>query len=165
MLELLTHIKERGVVMSDKAVDVLNELIETCKDGEEGLRQAAASVKSSDLKSLFNSMAQERAAFAAELRQQVRSVGGSPEKSGSAVGAIHRAWIDIKGTLTGKSDHSILSEVERGEDSAVKVYKEALYKSLPAALVTTVNRQGQTIKSDHDRIRQLRDAKAATSGR
>jgi len=151
--------------MTDKAVEVLNELIEACKDGQEGFKQAAENVKAADLKSLFNSMAQERATFAAQLRQYVRSLGGDHETSGSTAGAVHRAWIDIKGTLTGKSDHSILSEVERGEDSAVKVYKEALNKSLPVALVDVINRQFITTKADHDKIKRLRDAKAATSGR
>ncbi len=151
--------------MSDKAVGVLNNLIESCKDGEDGLKQAALNVKAGDLKSLFNGMAQERGTFAAELMQYVRSMGGDPEGSGSAAGSIHRVWIDIKGTLAGKSDHNILIEVERGEDSALRLFEQALNKSLPVTLADVINRQYRTIKSDHDKIKRLRDAKAASTGR
>ena len=39
----------------------LNELIETCKDGQEGFKQAAEGVERSDLKSLFFEFSQQRA--------------------------------------------------------------------------------------------------------
>src|SRR5438067_50343 len=108
---------------NDKAISTLNDLIETCRDGQNGFKEAA---KSPDLKSFFNQVSLERAQMVGELQQEVRALGGDPENSGSTAGALHRTWIDIKGTLTGKDDHSILSECERGEDSAVKAYENAL---------------------------------------
>ena len=130
-----------------------------------GFKEAAENVKSLDLKNLVNEIANERAKFVQELQLEVRRLGGDPEKSGSTAGALHRAWIDIKGTLMGKDDHTILVECERGEDSAVSAYKDALKQLLPTQVLTIVQRQYQTIQNDHDRIKQLRDAKAATSGR
>jgi uncharacterized protein (TIGR02284 family) len=149
-----------------KVVSTLNELIETCRDGQNGFKEAADNVKSPDLKSFFNQVASERAQFARELEIEVRRLGGDPEKTGSTAGAIHRVWMDIKGTLTGKDDHAILSECERGEDSAVKTYKEAIQSgNLPTNILSIVERQFQSIQQVHDRIKQFRDAKAATSRR
>lgn len=148
-----------------KIVSTLNDLIETCRDGLNGFKEAAENVKSLDLKSSFNKMADQRAKFVQELQLEVRRLGGEAEKSGSTAGAIHRVWMDIKGTLTGKDDHTILVECERGEDSAVSVYKEALRPGLPTEVLTIVQLQYQTIQKDHDRVKQLRDAKAAASGR
>ena len=148
---------------SKKAISTLNDLIETCRDGQNGFKEAAENVKSPDLKTFLNQIATERAQFVNELQLEIRTLGGDPQKTGSATGAIHRAWIDIKGTLTGKDDHSILNECERGEDSAVEAYKDALKVGLPTKILSTVERQFQSIKLVHDRVKQMRDSKAASS--
>jgi uncharacterized protein (TIGR02284 family) len=150
---------------NDKVISTLNDLIETCRDGQNGFKEAADNVKSPDLKTFLDRTSMERAQFVGELQTQVRSLGGDPEKSGSTAAALHRAWIDIKGTFTGKDDQSILSECERGEDSAVEAYKDALKLGLPANILSTVERQFQSIKQVHDRVKQMRDSKAAATTR
>lgn len=148
---------------NNKVISTLNDLIETCRDGQNGFKEAAENVKSPDLKTFLNQTAMERAQFVGELQLEVRTLGGDPENTGSAAAAIHRAWIDIKGTLTGKDDHSILNECERGEDSAIEAYKDALKLGLPTNILSTVERQFQSIKQVHDRVKQMRDSKAAAS--
>lgn len=150
---------------NDKVISTLNYLIETCRDGQNWFKEVAQNVKSADLKTFCNEIAIERGKFLAELQLEVRRLGGDPEKSGSTAGAMHRAWMDIKGTLTGKDDHSILNECERGEDSAVDTYRDALKLGLPTNILSTVERQFQSIKQVHDRVKQMRDSKAATSRR
>ena len=49
------------------AISVVEELIETCKDGQKGYQDAASHVKRSDLKTYFNQQSLERASFAGEL--------------------------------------------------------------------------------------------------
>ena len=146
-----------------KVISTLNDLIETCRDGQNGFQEAAENVKSPELKNFFNKAALDRAQFVGELQLEVRTLGGDPEKRGSTTAAIHRAWIDIKGTMTGKDDHSILNECERGEDSAVDAYKNALKLGLPTNILPTVERQFQSIKQVHDRVKQMRDSKSAAS--
>jgi len=149
---------------NEKAISTLNDLIETLRDGQEGFKEAADNVKNPDLKSFFHQAAAERQQFISELSLEVRRLGGDPEKTGSATGAIHRAWMDIKGTLTGKDDHAILSECERGEDSAVSAYKEATNSgNIPDNILAVVQRQFTAIQQTHDRVKQMRDAKAATT--
>jgi uncharacterized protein (TIGR02284 family) len=138
-------------------ISTLNGLIETCKDGEQGFRDAAEGVQRSDLKSLFNEYSRQRAQFASELQMEVARIGGSPETSGSVAGAIHRRWIDVKSAVSGKDDHAILEEAERGEDSAVKNYQEALAADLPADLRSIVQKQSEKVLETHNRIRSLRD--------
>ena len=150
---------------SKKAISTLNDLIEICRDGQNGFKEAAENVKSPDLKTFLNQIAAERAQFVNQLQLEVRTLGGDPQKSGSTTAAIHRAWIDIKGTLTGKDDHSILSECERGEDSAVEAYKDALKLDPPPNIRSTIERQFQSIKLVHDRVKQMRDSKAAAQRR
>ena len=150
---------------NDKVISTLNDLITTCRDGQNGFQEAAENVKSADLKSFFLQVSQERAQFVGELQREVRALGGDPDKSGSASGALHRAWMDIKGSLTGRDDEAILNECERGEDSAVNAYQDALKENLPANINTIVERQFRSVKSVHDRVKSLRDARSATSVR
>jgi uncharacterized protein (TIGR02284 family) len=142
----------------DDAISTLNNLIETCKDGEYGFRTAAEGVKKSELRTLFNTYAQQRAQFAAELQGEVRGLGGDPEKTGSVAATLHRGWINIKSAVTGQDEGAIIAECERGEDSAVKNYQEALGEDLPANLKETIQKQYGQVKEAHDRIRDLKQA-------
>lgn len=146
---------------NDNAISTLNNLIETCKDGENGFRTAAAGVENSELKTLFNTYAQQRAQFAAELQAEVRRLGGDPEKSGSVAATLHRGWINIKAAVTGGSQASVIAECERGEDSAVKNYEEAQRENLPGDLQAIIQHQYAQVKEAHDRIRALERASEA----
>lgn len=143
---------------NDDAISTLNGLIETLKDGQEGFRTAAEGVTNPEQKALFNSYAQQRAQFSSELQAEVRRLGGDPEKTGSTLASLHRGWINIKSAVTGADEGSILSECERGEDSAVHNYQDAMKQSLPADVQQIIQRQYTQIKETHDRVRALRDA-------
>ena len=143
---------------NDDVISTLNGLIETCKDGQQGFKEAAEGVERSDLKSLFYEFSQQRSQFAGELQSIVQSLGGDPETSGSFAGSLHRGWINIKSAVTGKDDGAILNECERGEDSAKSNYKSALENKLPANIAETVQTQYAAVQAAHDRIKALRDA-------
>jgi uncharacterized protein (TIGR02284 family) len=138
---------------------IIDNLIETLKDGQEGFKQAAESVKDSQLKSLFDEYSRQRARFVTELTSQAQSRDErQSEASGSAAGALHRGWINLKSALTKGDDHAILAECERGEDSAVEEFKKAMDNGLSAPLQEIVSRQYVQIKEVHDRVKNLRDA-------
>ena len=142
-----------------KENEVIDSLIETLKDGQEGFKQAAEGVNDPKLKSLFLDYSQQRSRFAAALQGEARRHGeNDPETSSSAAGALHRGWINLKSAITGGNEHTILAECERGEDSAVEEYKKALENGLTPAAQELVSRQFAEIKAAHDRIKSLRDA-------
>ncbi|PYK54598.1 MAG: aldehyde dehydrogenase [Verrucomicrobia bacterium] len=139
--------------------EIIDNLIETLKDGQEGFKQAAESVKDPQLKSLFSEYSQQRARFAVELRSKAQRPDERDSKiSGSAAGALHRGWINLKSAITQGDDHAILAECERGEDSAVEEFRKALNDGLSAPVQEIVSRQYAEIKQAHDRVKQLRDA-------
>jgi uncharacterized protein (TIGR02284 family) len=141
-----------------KEKTILNDLIETLKDGQEGFKQAAESVSNPNLKSLFSDYSQQRSRFATALQTEARRHGEpDPETSSSATGALHRGWINLKSAITGGDEHAILAECERGEDSAVEEYKKALDNGLSPTAQELVTGQFAEIKAAHDRIRNLRD--------
>ena len=143
---------------NDDAVSTLNNLIETCKDGQNGFQTAADGVARGELKTLFHSYAQQRSKFAGELQNEVRRLGGDPEKAGSVAATLHRGWINIKSAVTGKDDNAVIAECERGEDSAVRNYQDALNSNLPENVRSIVQQQFTQVKEAHDRIRSLERA-------
>ena len=141
----------------DDVISTLNNLIETCRDGQNGFQAAAEGITDASTKASFVKYAQQRGQFAAELQSEVRALGGDPQTTGSVAGALHRGWINIKSAVTGKDEHNILEECERGEDSAKKNYQEALQETLPPKVQNLINRQYQDVISAHDTIRSWRD--------
>ena len=146
---------------NERVIDILNKLIETCKDGEYGFRTCAEHVDSQHLRTVFLDRAESCRKGAMELQAEVARLGGKPEDRGTAAGAMHRAWIDLRTAVTSKDEKAVLAECERGEDHAVKEYKDALSKSLPENLRMVVQRQATEVQRAHDSMRSLRDAEKA----
>jgi uncharacterized protein (TIGR02284 family) len=149
---------------TEHAVDILNQLLETSRDGDKGFNEAAKSVHSPELRATLQGFAAQRSAFVKELTQLVKSLGGDPNASGHVAGALHRGWMNLKEALTTRDDKAILEECERGEDYAKKTFTEALVEPLPEAIRTVVQRMTAEVTMAHDQVRDLRDrARAASS--
>lgn len=133
----------------------LNVLVETCHDAEQGFRTAANRVEEEHLRILLHNYCQQRVQLAAELQKEVRQLGGTPETGGSASGAIHRGWMNIKSAVGAQDDAAILAECERAEDAAIEQYADALRADLPAPIRQIISRQHAAIKAARDRIREL----------
>ncbi len=139
----------------------LNELIQTCRDGQEGFRTAAENTDDPEARKLFNEYSLQRVKFTGELQSASHSIGDpNPENASSVGGVLHRGWINLKTAVAGRDTHGILVECERGEDSAVAEYKKALDLHLPANLREIIQRQATEIKAVHDRVKELRDSVA-----
>jgi uncharacterized protein (TIGR02284 family) len=152
--------------MNKEAISVLNDLIETSKDGQEGFKTCAEDIKHPELKSLFMQRSADCATAASELQAQVRSLGGDPETSTSVSGDMHRRWVDVKAMFTGKDEEAVLNEAERGEDHALKAYKEAIEKINKHNLVgirDLVERQYHGVQRNHDQVKALRNQARARS--
>jgi uncharacterized protein (TIGR02284 family) len=107
----------------------------------------------------------ERSPRASLDDRQRRRLGGHPAQGGSVSGSVHRAWTNIKSTITGMNEHAVLAECERGEDTAKHAYEAALKQDLPMDVRTIIERQYQGVKENHDRVRNLRNGAAPGTSR
>jgi uncharacterized protein (TIGR02284 family) len=144
-------------------VDVLNDLIEVCKDGEYGFNECAEHAKAAAIKTTLSARARDCASGASELQALVKTYGGEPETGGTAGGAIHRGWVSIRSALTSKDDVAVLEEAERGEDKALKAYRDASAKHLPIDVQAVIRKQLQGTQANHDQIKVLRDSVKAAA--
>jgi uncharacterized protein (TIGR02284 family) len=148
----------------DEIYSTLNDLIETCQDGEAGFREAAEGVHNPETRRAFIEYAQQRGRFANELQVLSTEIGGRPKKSGSMSGVLHRGWINLKEAVAGNDEGAIIAEAERGEDAAVEAYRKALSKDLPPDIREVVDRQYRHVLDAHDRMRTL-EVRAHGGGR
>lgn len=138
-------------------IAVLNDLIETSRDGEKGFARAAQDSQDPRLTTLFIEGEQSCRTAVGELEDQVRMLGGDPEQGGSMKAAIHRGWVSLKSAATSRDSKAILEECERGEDYAKAKYADAVKQDLPEGVRTVVERQYQGAIANHDRVRDLRN--------
>jgi len=151
-----------GAADDDEIIDTLNDLLESCRDGEYGFRECAEHSRSEDIKVLLHRHSGECRAAGLELQTLIRQLGGKPDEGGSVSGALHRGWVSVRATLSAYSDQAMLNECERGEDAAVARYRKALKQNLPLAIRTVVERQAQGAQRNHDQVKALRDALKAS---
>lgn len=121
--------KNQNEIVSD-----LKGLINILNDGKVGYKEAVSNVESENLKSIFMELSNQRYAFAEELKEHIMHHGGNSDNDeGGVLGALHRAWLDIKEAFTSKNDSAILEAIITGEKAALEKYDEVLKDSLDHA--------------------------------
>ena len=136
--------------MADDTLDLIKDLIQTCKDGETGYLHAAGVATDPQLKAYFTEH---------KARVEAERLGDKPDASGSVSAVLHRVWFETKATV-GLGDQSILNSVEQGEDRAKKDYEKALASQLPDDLRVIIQRQADSVLKAHDHVRDMRDGLA-----
>ena len=148
--------------MSDKFESSLRSLIQVLHDGNKGLAEIGHHLKDQNAKDFFLKESLTRQQFAGELENELHRHGVADVKeSGTTAGAVHRTWGELKAHLGG-GDHTLLVTAEQGEDEAKKAYADVLQESnLPLPLKELLTSQQEHILQAHDKIKGLRDSKAA----
>ncbi len=125
-------------------IGTVKRLIETCKDGEHGYREAARKAGREDLKKYFATQSEARARFAEELRSEMSRLT-DVDMSGSLAAAVHREWMDLLARLGG-GDHGVVSAVRQGEGRAIVAYQTAITSPLPPQIEQLARRQLEEIE-------------------
>ena len=135
----------------------LRSVIETLIDGQAGFQKIGDELKDETLKRYFLAESLRRANFRGELETMLHQEGiHDVHESGTASGAVHRAWATFKANLGG-GDHTLLVTAEQGEDQAKAAYKDALEKDLPFPIRQLLASQSAHIQTSHDYVKAARD--------
>ena len=139
-----------------EAVSLLNELLERNYDAEKGYKKAAEDTKNPALKDFFRDYASQRYSFGHELKEEIRRLGGEPDKGTSTASNLHRTWIDIKTAFSSDKDEAVVEECIRGEKNALDDYEDVLKKSeLPMGSREVIQRQHDKIQAAVNRLNQI----------
>jgi len=149
---------EATATKNEKTEQVLLEVIEVLQDGQKGFAEIGEHLKDDQLKKYFLAESLKRASFRGDLENVLHREGVADVKQGgSASGALHRTWAELKSKLGG-GDHALLESAEQGEDEAKKKYKEALDQELPLPVRELLSTQQAHILTSHDYVKRHRDA-------
>jgi uncharacterized protein (TIGR02284 family) len=140
---------------SAEVIDVLNTLLEAIRDGDYGFATAAGYTDSPRLKPLLGRRAEECRAAAQELQALIVRLGGQAAEGGSAVGALHRGWVSVRGTVSHYSDEAMLKEWARGEDAEMAAYIHALTSNLPPGERSVVERQALAVRRSRAEVQAM----------
>jgi|SRR5450756_1891206 len=139
-------------------VEVSNSVktvIEVLHDGHVGFAQIGEHLDDASVKAFFLHESETRHKFEHELKN---AAGVSEDVGGTATGAVHRTWGDLKAHLGG-GDHTLLETAEQGEDAVKKAYKEALEDpDIHSSIREVLLRQQSHIAASHDKVKAFRDS-------
>jgi uncharacterized protein (TIGR02284 family) len=104
---------------NDKTRESLKDIAELCIDGIQGYKDAAQRVDTPYLKSLFTTFAKEREGILNAINLELVTLGAPAvtqgRTDGTALGSIHKFWLDFKSVLSSDNSEPILEECKRGE--------------------------------------------------
>lgn len=139
----------------EETVSHLNDLIETCRNGELGYIEAARLVDDTRLQTIFEGYSKERAGFVKELQAEVRKLGGTPAESGTLGAALHRGWMEFKAVATLGDGTAILAACETGENSAWTQYEHVSDSGITGGSRALVDKQWEKIKEAIAHLKHL----------
>jgi uncharacterized protein (TIGR02284 family) len=133
-------------------------LIETLRNSQEGFKQLGHRLHNNgQAKHFFLEETQRRAAYAAELENELHRMGVHDVKAGATPGGKARLlWGKVQASMAG-GQKSLLSAAVEGDEAATKTYAQALRNELPLPLREMLDRQFAHIQRAHDEVRALHD--------
>ena len=153
-----TTLEEAKQKTHKDTVNVLQSILEKNYDAEKGYTKAMQDAKTPALKGFLQQQAAQRSRFATAIDYQLRQLNETPKESGSVTGTLHRAWIDIKSSLTGNDDEAVLEEVIRGEKASVEEYQDVLKNhTLAPSIAQELQSQLGDIQGTLNKVKKLED--------
>ncbi|MDR6460468.1 uncharacterized protein (TIGR02284 family) [Chryseobacterium vietnamense] len=147
---------------NQKTLSVLNDLLNITNDRIQGFSKVEDKVWEQYplLRADYDTMVSQSHTMKNQLTNLITERGGTPDQSGSAAGAIHRAWIDVKNSFSADKADTTIGNVVYGESAAIDAYQDALDSGdLCPESSRVVLDQLHQLKASHDKFENLEDLK------
>jgi uncharacterized protein (TIGR02284 family) len=138
-------------------VETLNAMIAVSLDGAGTLAKGADIIKDPRIRSLLAELASERQQSVIRLKEEVRSLGGTPEDRGTVVGSAHRLYTEVKLALAPEDRRAVIDEIKRSEQRVREKFQELLHQdtALPPAIREIVEQHFEQMRRSCSRVNQL----------
>lgn len=138
-------------------ISVLKSVINVLEDGQKGMAEIGEHLHDEALKTYFLAELLKRANFRGELENELHRHGvADVHETGTAAGAVYRAWAGLKASLGG-GDATLLETAEETAEEARDAYEDALKQELPLPLREMLVEQEVQLLEAHDFIREARN--------
>ena len=147
---------EQQVEQNQELRVLLEILIQTCRDGGIGFRDAAKAIHDPQLRGLLDRYAVRRMSFVGELQLEAKHQGMDMDAAGNLPGTLHKGWLNLNAAMTSGDEAAILLECEHAEDAAVEEYVKAMQRDLAPSLLRLLGSQCNQIEEVREQIHKLR---------
>lgn len=147
----------RVILRRRRIESTLQLLVEILIDSQEGLVTIGERLSDLALRRYFLAESIRRGQFIDELKEMLERLGLEISRdSGSAVGALHRAWARIKSQFN-ESDYALLVTAEHGERTITMLYEEIVRAHLPVCIRKVIVPQAKRVRMTHRYVTFARD--------
>lgn len=134
------------IAHTPESIKAVNHLIARYGDAVKGYRDAADEIDDAGLKAQLLKKADQRQEYSNKLQSALANLGEKYNVDGGTTeGAVFRAWINLKATVTGQDDLAVMNAVRTGEEEAVKSYQGVLGEPLPEGLRKDIQNQFEEV--------------------
>jgi uncharacterized protein (TIGR02284 family) len=147
---------------NEEQIGALNKLIDILRDGNSGYKSAAEKISDEEIRTILYRLSQQRALFEAELKDEIRTLGGEPDYS-SITKQAGNTWSEFIKMIRPEDKHGrdVIQKCQKEEEQALEVYEEVLKnKHIPDYIKEKITRQHHLIKGACVQLREFeRDLK------
>lgn len=143
---------------NEQTISILNDVLETLVDSTDGYEKAAEVADRPTFKEFFQRRASSRRAMAADVRNHIVELGGTPDDDGSILANMHRTFLTIRAAVQDNDDAAI-EAVDNGEAHLRDQFEDALdVDDLDLSARTLLKKYQGELRADGRLIDQLEDA-------
>jgi len=104
----------------------LNSILTKNIEGYKGLEKASEYINDKSVKNFIEALGEKKKAQAEEVKELMEARKLNPDETTSALGKLHKAVMDVVGSVSSKTEVAIVKECIRGEKMAREEYEKAL---------------------------------------
>jgi len=145
----------------NKTAATLNDLVATLNDGIEFYDHAATQARGNGHRELFKQMSELKGRIAADLKKEIAQQGATPDQDGTWLKGLREGYADLKAKLTKDPDAAWIGSLEEQEDRILRGFRDAVDSDQPPRVRELANRYLPEVQKSHDRLRDLKRARAA----
>lgn len=136
----------------------IDTIIEKNYDAVEGYKHALNHVTSPTLKKVFSERQKQREKFHDELVGVMAGYDYKAPEHGTAKGAMHRIFLDVKSTLSSEQQQAAIEECQRGEGDLLEDYKDLLsHNELPTDVRDFIMKQKKALEKTMEELEHLHE--------
>ncbi|NBA89069.1 PA2169 family four-helix-bundle protein [Emticicia sp. CRIBPO] len=110
----------------ETTVRIFGDLLRINNDRNNAYKKAVEAISDIHLKSMFQSFLDETEAHIREISKVIVKHGGEPTNNGTAAGAFHQAWINLKHAIGKGNKKNIIDSCKASDKSTLSEYNHAI---------------------------------------
>ena len=142
--------------MSKRDINALRDLVQIARDGADFYAAAEPEVNDAHLKAVFERMAASKQALIDALAGRLEMIGETPPVSGTQLGALRKAYTDVRASLSSHNEKVYIAQLEQTEDRLLHHFEEALRDSDNDEIRSQLQAHLPRVQACHDEMRRLK---------